>query len=429
LREPGRIAAAIEVLTEIADARRPASEALRDWGKSHRFAGSGDRAAIGNIVYDALRRRASIAWRMGSDAPRALALGVMAYHWGWDEGRFDAQFADDEHAPDVLSAAEKAAIAKPLDGARDWVRADIPEWCADQFEENFAEDWVEEGAALAERPPLDLRVNTLLASPEKAAKALRKRPDHAPIAPTGLRYPARGMGARTPNVTPESVYQKGWIEVQDEGSQIAALLVGAQEGDQVLDYCAGAGGKTLAMAAAMRGKGQVYAYDADIHRLAPIHERLTRAKAHNVQVREPGKDSLDDLAGKMDRVLIDAPCTGSGVWRRHPDAKWRLSPEALARRQSEQMQVLSEAKRFVKPGGYLVYVTCSVFPAENEDRIEDFLLENGGFELVSVGEVWQDVFGFDKPKPWSADMLSVTLTPASTGTDGFFVAAMQRVEG
>ena len=214
--------------------------------------------------------------------------------------------------------------------------------------------------------------------------------------------------------------------MQDEGSQIAALLVGAKEGEQILDYCAGAGGKTLAMAAAMENKGQIYAYDADINRLAPIHDRLVRAKIRNVQVRDPKPGVLDDLKGRMDRVVLDAPCTGSGVWRRHPDAKWRLTPDALARRQSEQVTVLSEAKDYVKKGGFLVYITCSVFPEENEDRIEDFLLSNGDFELVSVGEVWQDIFGFDKPKPWSADFNSVTLTPASTGTDGFFVAALQR---
>lgn len=426
MREGGRIAAAIEVLEDVETRHRPVSEALRDWGKSHRFAGSGDRAAIGNIVYDAMRMRASIAWRMGAETPRALALGAMAFGWGWDKAKFSSAFADDEHAPEPLSESEQAAIAKSLDGAPDWVKADIPEWCEESFQANFDEEWVAEGAALAQRPPLDLRVNTLTADREKAAKALRLTPKQAPICPTGLRYAAGEGASRTPNVTPESAYQKGWIEVQDEGSQIAALLVGAKEGEQILDYCAGAGGKTLAMAAAMENKGQIYAYDADINRLAPIHDRLVRAKVRNVQVRDPKPGVLDDLKGKMDRVVLDAPCTGSGVWRRHPDAKWRLTPDALARRQSEQVQVLSEAKDYVKKGGFLVYITCSVFPEENEDRIEDFLLSNGDFELVSVGEVWQDIFGFDKPKPWSADFNSVTLTPASTGTDGFFVAALQR---
>jgi len=427
LREGGRISAAIEVLDEIDSRRRPAAESLKDWGRAHRFAGSADRAAIGNIVYDALRRRASIAWRMGSEAPRALTIGAMAASWGWAPARFESAFADDPHAPEPLSDAETAALGRSLDDAPDWIRADIPEWAAEAFERNFGEDWIAEGAALAERPPLNLRVNTLLCDRAKAARALRQTPQDAPISPVGLRYPAGAGAARTPNVTAEAAYRKGWIEVQDEGSQIAALLVGARPGEQVLDYCAGAGGKTLALAAAMEGKGQVYAYDADIHRLAPIHERVTRAKARNVQTREPAPGILGDLLAKMDRVVIDAPCTGSGVWRRHPDAKWRVTPEALARRQSEQVGVLSEAKDYVRPGGYLVYITCSLFPEENEDRVEDFLLSNGDYELVSVGEVWQDSFGFDKPKPWSADMMSVTLTPASTGTDGFFVAAMQKV--
>lgn len=427
LRDPGRIAAAIEVLEDVGKRNRPASECLSDWGKSHRFAGSGDRAAIGNIVYDALRRRASIAHRMGSDSPRALAIGVMAHEWGWDATKFDKEFQSDQHAPDPLTETERAGLTRGLEDAPDWVKADVPEWAASSFEANFAEEWVAEGQALAARPPLDLRVNTLLADRAKVSKSLRHTPKNTPISPLGLRYKAHRGAARTPNVTNEGAYRKGWLEVQDEGSQIAALLVGARPGEQVLDYCAGAGGKTLALAAAMENKGQLYAYDADLTRLAPIHERLVRARVRNAQVREPGSSVLADLKGKMDRVVIDAPCSGSGVWRRHPDAKWRLIEEAVARRQSEQVQVLGAARDYVKKGGFLVYVTCSVFPEENEERIEDFLLSNGDFELVSVGEVWQDIFGFDKPKPWSADMMSVTLTPATTGTDGFFVAAMQRV--
>ena len=228
MREGGRIAAAIEVLEDVETRHRPVSEALRDWGKSHRFAGSGDRAAIGNIVYDAMRTRASIAWRMGAETPRALALGAMAFGWGWDRDKFAAAFADDEHAPEPLSEAEQAAITKSLDGAPDWVKADIPEWCEESFQANFDEEWVAEGAALAQRPPLDLRVNTLTADREKAAKALRLTPKQAPICPTGLRYAAGEGASRTPNVTPESAYQKGWIEVQDVTTKSATKVTGTE---------------------------------------------------------------------------------------------------------------------------------------------------------------------------------------------------------
>ena len=226
-------------------------------------------------------------------------------------------------------------------------------------------------------------------------------------------------------MTADQAYQKGWFEVQDEGSQVVSDLVFAQPGEQVLDFCAGAGGKTLALAAQMENRGQVHAYDSDRNRLKPIHERVRRAGARNVQVHEPGAD-LSALVGKMDRVLIDAPCTGSGTWRRRPDAKWKLTPEQLEARLVEQDEVLSEAAPFVKPNGYLCYVTCSVFPEENEARVQTFMEDNPSFELLSAGEAWQDLFGFEKPQPWSSDMMSVTLTPQTTRTDGFFFAVMGR---
>ncbi|CAN0581854.1 unnamed protein product, partial [Laminaria digitata] len=216
-----------------------------------------------------------------------------------------------------------------------------------------------------------------------------------------------------------------WFEIQDEGSQIVADLVYARPGEQVLDYCAGAGGKTLALTAVMDNKGQVHAYDADKSRLAPIFERIKRAGTRNVQVHAAGSD-LSGLEGRMDRVVIDAPCTGSGTWRRRPDAKWRLRPHAIEERLKEQHDVLEEAARFVRPGGFLVYITCSLFRPENEGQVYAFCERHPDYDILSAGEVWQDLFGFDKPQPWSEDLKCITLTPAATDTDGFFFAVMQK---
>ncbi|PTW60521.1 16S rRNA (cytosine967-C5)-methyltransferase [Breoghania corrubedonensis] len=428
MKDGGRLAAAIEVIEDIENRRRPVQEALKDWGTSHRFAGSGDRTVIGNLVFDVLRKRSSLAWRMGSESARDLVLGVYALEWGNDVAAVERALADDRHAPDLLSDKEKAAIAaNSLEGAPDWVRADIPEWLWPSFSDNFDDEAVAEGAALSERAPIDLRVNTLKATREKVLKRLGSLgAEPTLIASTGVRLKPRPGAARMPHVQAEEGYRKGWFELQDEASQIAALLVFAQAGEQVLDFCAGGGGKTLALAAAMENRGQIYAYDSDKLRLAPIHERIARAGARNIQVRQPSEGALDDLVGRMDRVLVDAPCTGTGVWRRRPDAKWRLTEPALEDRIAEQEQALGIASAFVKPGGFLIYATCSVLAEENEEQVYRFTEANEDFEIVSVGEVWQDTFGFDKPHPWSADMKTITMTPASTGTDGFFVAVMTK---
>jgi len=428
MRLAGRIAAAMEVLAEIQTRHRPAAEALRDWGLSHRFAGSGDRAAIGNLVYDALRHRASLAWRMQADTPRALALGAAIVHGSADAAGLNELFAGDRHAPDDLSERELAQLtAADLAGAPDWVKADIPEWTAPLFEETFGAAWPDEARALADRPPLDLRVNTLKAEPDKVARQLaRLGVTRTAYAPDGLRVPASSGDRRHPNITSEEAFRRGRIEVQDEGSQIAALLVGASAGDQVLDFCAGAGGKTLALAAAMQNKGQIYAYDADRNRLAAIYERVKRAGVRNVQVRPPGADALAGLENTIDRVLVDAPCSGSGVWRRRPDAKWRLSAEALDKRTGEQAKALAGAAAFVKPGGVLVYVTCSLFARENNGPVKAFLAGRDDFAPCDMGAVWRETFGpgIEPPRHCGSDHL--ILTPASTGTDGFFIAAFGR---
>lgn len=427
MRLGGRLAAAIEVLEDIGRRHRPAAEALRDWGLSHRFAGGGDRAAIGNIVYDALRRRRSAGWLMDGDTPRAVGFGALLLEWGETPQSLDAALAGDKFAPEPLSKAELAAASRSPAEAPDAVRADCPDWCAPLLEGAFGADWVAEAAALAARPPLDLRANTLKASRDKVLAELAL-PEAKPttLAPDGVRVPPIEGSGRHPNVQAEPAFQKGWFEVQDEGSQIAALLAGAAPGMQVLDYCAGAGGKTLALSAAMENHGQIFAHDAEKQRLAPIFERLRRAESRNVQVvAKPAE--LAPLAGHMDIVLIDAPCTGSGTWRRRPDAKWRLTDRQLEARRAEQAAILDTASAFVKPGGLLAYVTCSVFEAENGAQIEAFRGRTGAFSAVDHAALWEAHFPAHTAAARINRERGISLSPARSGTDGFFFCALRRV--
>jgi 16S rRNA (cytosine967-C5)-methyltransferase len=424
----GRLAAAMDVLAQVEARRRPASEALKDWGTSNRFAGSGDRAAIGNLVYDALRRRASHAYTMGSDTPRALILSVAVRDWAEDAAALNASFEGDRFAPSSMTDDEtmRLTAADPLAGAPDWVRADVPEWTAPSLAAAWGDDWIAEGHAMTGRPPLDLRINTLRSTRERVEKSLaRFHPQPTAYAVDGFRFPAGPRDARTPNVTTDEGYQKGWFEVQDQGSQLAAILAGAKPGEQVLDLCAGAGGKTLAMAAAMGNKGQIFAYDRDRARLAPIYERLKRNGVRDAQVRAPESGALDDLVGKMDRVVIDAPCTGSGTWRRRPDAKWRLTADQLAARVAEQRTLLAEAVRYLKPDGELAYITCSIFPEENEQQLGRFLADHPDFRAVAGPELWGRHFG-EKQGPRFPSAGGVAMSPHLTETDGFYIVVCTR---
>ncbi len=425
MRLGGRIQAAIEVLQDIEARSRPVSVALKDWGNAHRFAGSGDRNAIGNIVYDVMRRRSSTGYIYGDD-PAGLVFGTLLRSWGMSLAQLNQALESDKFAPEIPVAQLEAAAKKDLAFMPAEIEADVPSWISDHLEEAFGEEWIEEAKAMTERPPLDLRVNTLKAGVDKVLKQLgQKNAKSTAIAHHGIRIPAAGTDGRTPNVTAEPGYQKGHFEIQDEGSQIVSQLVFAKPGEQVFDLCAGAGGKTLALAAEMDNKGQVHAHDSDKQRLAPIFERLKRAGTRNVQVH-PAGESLDHLHGTFDRVVVDAPCTGSGTWRRHPDTKWKLTQDQLGKRMQEQAAILDNARQFVRPGGYLCYITCSIFQDENERQVYAFGDRHHDFDLLSAGEAWEELFGSQSPKPWSSDMNCVTLTPRSTGTDGFFFAVLQR---
>lgn len=427
---PGaRLAAAIEILDAMEKEHRPAAQALSDWGRTHRFAGSGDRAAIGNLVYDALRKRTSIAARMGNDSPRSLALGALAFCWGESVDAVDALCDGSKFAPAPLSDAEREGLARELpDSAPAHVRGDYPEWLNASLTRAFGARAVEEGATLATRAPVDLRANAIKADRDKLLKSLTKfNPSATPLSPLGVRIaPPEGPG-RSPHLEADATHGKGWFEIQDEGSQLAALLAGAKPGLQVADLCAGSGGKTLALAAAMANRGQIHAWDASPQRLRPIFERLKRAGIRNAQVLRAGEaEALAPLERKMDVVVVDAPCSGSGVWRRRPDAKWRLREAALEQRRQDQVAVLDRAAPLVKPGGRLVYITCSLLPEENGDQVEAFLARHPGFTARPYGEVWKEALDTEPPASADGSETTLLLTPARHGTDGFYVAVLDK---
>jgi 16S rRNA (cytosine967-C5)-methyltransferase len=430
MRMGGRASAAIEILEEILNRHRPAADALKDWGRAHRFAGSADRAAIGNLVFDALRKRSSFAHRMMNQAPRALVLAVLRFHWNLTIDAI-AKLCAEDHGPGSLSDNERLRLnAEADEGAPPWISGDYPEWLDRSLARTFFEARAEQGQAMAQRAPVDLRVNTLKTSPDKVLKALEKF--HATpgrYAPGSIRLPSPAAAGRNPNVEAEPAHGKGWFEIQDEGSQIAAHLSGAKASEQVADICAGSGGKTLALAAMMENKGQIHAYDADRYRLRPIFERMQRAGARNIQVipsDEPQR--LDALQAKIDLLLIDAPCSGSGSWRRKPDAKWRLKPEALLQRLSDQRQLLDRGAKLLRPGGRLHYITCSLLPEENIDQVEDFLKRYPQFELLPYGDLWRMNLKSEPPPSADGSTETLLLTPLDHSTDGFFIAQMLRRE-
>jgi 16S rRNA (cytosine967-C5)-methyltransferase len=422
VREGGRIAAAIQVLEEIDERHKPVRMALKTWGEASRYAGAKDRAWVSGLVLDALRRRRSLGWMIGADDTRAVVLAALAFAWDWPVERIADAADDPAHGPGALSQAEATALASPrrLDDAPAPVRGDYPDWLDESLRRQYGDERALETAALAARAPVDLRVNRLKTDVPRALKALSPLgAAPAGLLPEALRVPPPGAAERAAPVESAPEFQKGWFEVQDLGSQIAAATAGEIKGRQVLDFCAGGGGKTLALAAAMANSGQLYAYDSDARRLSETVKRATRAGVRNLQVRSPLRaGALDGLEARMDLVFVDAPCTGSGTWRRHPDAKWRLTAQQLERRIAEQDAVLAAAAAYVKPGGRLIYVTCSLLAEENEDRVAAFLASRLDFAKAPIE--------LAAAEPWRTCKGYLRLTPRSAGTDGFFVAAFKR---
>ena len=368
---------------------------------------------------------------MQSDSPRAILIGSLRLQQGLAAPTIAALFTGDRFAPPPLSEVEQARLSEgTLSDAPPDIAGDAPDWVLPSLQAILGEELLPELRALGRRAPLDIRVNTLKQTRADALTALGHL-DAAPTphAPDGLRIPI-GADGRGPALHVEPEFLDGWYEIQDEGSQLASHLSGARPGETIVDLCAGGGGKTLALAALMDNAGRLIATDGDPRRLAPIHERLRRAGAV-AEVRTPrtGRaraDVLSDLDGTVDRVVVDAPCTGTGTWRRNPDAKWRLRPGSLATRLTEQATVLDRAAQLVRANGRITYITCSLLPEENDGAIEGLLGRTGGaFAVIPAERVVAEF------SPTLAPMVRLTrhglqMSPGLTGTDGFYVATLER---
>ena len=429
-----RVQAAIELLTLIRRALRPADQVAAEYWRDHRYIGAKDRRAVSDLVYGVIRHRAALDWwleRVGDAKPepsRGQAIAALALIEGWSAERIAASFDGKPYHPRPLGPPERSLVravaGHTLDhpSQPDWVRYEVPEWLLHKLAAAFGPRLARELAALQAEAPLDLRVNLLKASREQALAALladRLMAEPTPLSPLGLRLSIRAAIAST------RAFREGMIEVQDEGSQLIALLTDVRPGQRVCDFCAGAGGKTLALAAAMANKGQVVALEVRKGRMSRAALRLRRAGVHNVTRRllESHRDPwVKRHRESFDRVLVDAPCTGCGTWRRNPDAKWRIRPEDLIELIALQADILASASRLVKKGGRLVYATCSLLPEENDAQANRFLAAHPEFRMVPVAEVWATAIGGTCPAPAP----TLTLTPASHGTDGFFIAILER---
>jgi len=398
---------------------------------------AGDRREVAERVYGILRRRAQLTWwlrRGGRISPpdgRLLVAADLALHDGWTSERIANHYDGGRFKPEPLSRDEREVLNhvagntlehkdQPVD-----VLYNIPDWIEPQLRRAMGENWQAEYKALRKPAPLDIRVNALKADRHTATSALAAEQiavQPSPLSPLGLR--AQG---RPPLVTGPA-FRSGLVEIQDEGSQLVALLVGARPGMRVVDFCAGAGGKTLAMAAGMENKGQIVACDVSAPRLERAVTRIRRAGIHNVTQRVldgAGRKWLKRSAPNFDRVLIDAPCSGTGTWRRNPDARWTLVQQDIDELKVKQAEILATAAALVKPGGRLVYATCSLLPEENEEQIAAFLVAHDDFAAVPLAQAWREALGGELPVGIAPGEY-LRLTPAANDTDGFFVAVLQR---
>jgi 16S rRNA (cytosine967-C5)-methyltransferase len=431
-----RIAAAIELLAAIIGSgpgitasARPADAVANDFFRARRFIGSGDRRAVSDRVWRVLRTHRRLTWWLTDrPTPRLLvAASLLLKHAPGPDpeggGLVDVSsaFSGGQFAPAALAPSEQASLrrlqGRALDhpSMPDAVRLEMPDWLLPLLVDRYD---AAELAALLLPAPLDLRVNLLKATREEALAALTAEGLDAtptPLSPWGLRIEGRRQ------VTTGAAFRAGLVEIQDEGSQLVAALTGARPGMRVADWCAGAGGKTLALAMMMQNRGQVLACDVSAARLEGAVRRLRRAGVHNAErhLVEPGDKWAKRRAGSFDRVLVDAPCTGTGTWRRNPDARLRLTEADLAELLPKQAAILDQAAPLVRSGGRLVYATCSLLSEENEAQVTAFLARHPGFALVPLARAWPG-----GAPPNLGDYLS--LTPARHGTDGFFAAVLER---
>jgi 16S rRNA (cytosine967-C5)-methyltransferase len=430
---PGaQVSAALDILGAIEAGDRPAEDCAADYFRRRRYIGAKDRANIAGHVYAVLRHRARLDWwiaRQGAGpGPRTRMLAELLLIAGWRPEAVAASFDGDRFRPAPLDRVEMRLVPS-LDGRTlshpempRWVANDLPEWLEPYFASVFGKEFERELAALNRPAPMDLRVNLLKFGRDDARRALLREgiaAEPTPWSPIGLRLPQRAPLAGT------AAFKDGLVEVQDEAGQLAALLVGARPGMRVVDFCAGAGGKSLALAAAMQNRGRLVAADISAKRLERAAPRLRRAGVQIAERRVLAREHdpwVKHHKQSFDRVLVDAPCLGTGTWRRNPAEKWRVTPAQLAELLPRQQQILREAARLVRSGGRLVYATCSLLVDENEAQAEAFLGAMPDFAAVPAPEAWAETIGGLSP---SRDRF-LRLTPARHGTDGFFIAIFER---
>lgn len=445
-----RLAAAASVLDSIAHSRQPAEVVLKAWGVANRYAGSKDRRAIADRVYKVIRARGRLVWAMGGrEDGRALVIGSLALIDGLPLEEIEALHSGEGYGPRPLSKQERSRITAPPGELPGWVAAGLPEFVVEDFKAAFGDRWVEEAHALmAPRAPIDLRVNVARTTVEAVEAELVEAglaPERTPMSAWGLRLTAEPP----PNVQALDAFKQGHIEIQDEGSQVACWLTGVQPGMTVVDYCAGGGGKTLGLAMLGQpvvGEGasafasdeameacdgvRLFAYDVVQKRLDNIRPRLARAGV-TAELRLLGQNGggVEDLVSRADVVLVDAPCSGSGTWRRRPEDAWRLKPEEVARLHALQVDILHRAAALVRPGGRLVYVTCSMLRAENEASVDAFEATHPQFRPAPMAQALEVAAFTETGRERLAERAvggRLRLSPAATGTDGFFVSIYER---
>ena len=404
------------LLREVLKLDAPADGVVSALFRRHRQLGQRERHALAETAYAVLRRRL-LFQHLAQSGSGALERRLAILGWAGDAGVLERALEPHERDWRVrATAVDPASLPAKL-------RHNLPDWIAQPLQARLGDEFLALADALNEPAPLDLRVNVLKAERDAVRAALAGHgvaAEPTPYSPWGLRVQGK------PALQRLDVFLRGEVEVQDEGSQLLALLTGARRGEMVVDFCAGAGGKTLAIGAMMRNTGRLYAFDVSGARLEALKPRLARSGLSNVhpaQITHERDARVKRLAGKIDRVLVDAPCSGLGTLRRNPDLKWRQSPQAVAELRVKQAAILEAAARLLKPGGRLVYATCSLLEAENEDVARDFGDRHPEFERQSSGAL------LEKAVPAAATLASgddLRLWPHRHGTDGFYAAVWQR---
>ena len=437
-----RIAAVIEILTEMQTASvartlrgRRAAQWLSAGFQRRRFAGSGDRAAIGDLFWKIQRATARIGWHLASldapSTPRNMVLAALVLIERQTDELSQLFSADIAHAPAPLDPTEKILVSVLADRSlthpamADHITFEWPEWLMSDAKAGLGNVVGRELGALLVEAPTDVRINLLKMSDRRKLRDMlagRSITGHATLlSPLGVRLDKRSRFEDLPE------WKAGLFEVQDEGSQLAAMLCDARPGMQIADICAGAGGKSLVMAANMQNKGRILALDPNVKRLEECGKRLRRAGIHNVERKLVAeKWSNRSWRGKFDRVVVDAPCSGSGTWRRQVDARWQLTADRLEQIKQTQPILLEKARVMVVPGGRIIYIICSVLASEGSQLIKQFLANAPEIELADIAEIWGDTIGKAGGGvcPPIEDGL-LQLLPGRDGTDGFFIAVMQ----